>query len=443
MAKALRGFARLVRRLRETGGNVAVMTALSLPVVLGAFGMGSEAVSWMTTHRMLQNAADAAAIASATDGTSNYAAEGAAVAAQYGLQNGVNGVSLAFSNSAPCPAGVTGPCYSVTISKPEPLLLAQVTGYQGDTNYGGGPAKVISATAVAVQETYPRSYCILALGSSGVDPALQTNGAPKAALKGCNVMSNTGARCNGHNLGADVGDAHWTNNGCGVLKHSNIPVVADPYASRASAIPPDPCGGNYWNPLGRRKKRGTPPTPPNGVSGNVGWNSASPICGNLQLLGDVAVNQSATVYIYNGDLDMNGHSLNAAPGVSLTFVFAGDNAHSHTITGGGNLNFAAPTTGPWAGMALYQAPNLTSGVNISAAGNSPTWAITGMGYFPHASVTLSGAVNKSAFGKSCFGLVVDNMTINGTGSIIDHGECKEAGLDLPEAMVPSRGKLVM
>ena len=78
----------------------------------------------------------------------------------------------------------------------------------------------------------------------------------------------------------------------------------------------------------------------------------------------------------------------------------------------------------------------------SAREPSPTWKITGLVYLPKASVTFSGAVNKSSNGASCFGLVVDNLLINGTGSILAHGECAEAGLTLPYSQVPSRGELV-
>jgi len=46
-------------------------------------------------------------------------------------------------------------------------------------------------------------------------------------------------------------------------------------------------------------------------------------------------------------------------------------------------------------------------------------------------VTFSGAVNKSSNGASCFALVVDNITINGTGDILAKGGCAAAGLNLP------------
>jgi hypothetical protein len=82
-------------------------------------------------------------------------------------------------------------------------------------------------------------------------------------------------------------------------------------------------------------------------------------------------------------------------------------------------------------VAIYQDPALTTGVDITYAGNSPTWDITGLVYLPHASVTFKGAVNKSSNGASCFALVVDNITIDGTGDILATGGCAAAGLTLP------------
>jgi hypothetical protein len=91
------------------------------------------------------------------------------------------------------------------------------------------------------------------------------------------------------------------------------------------------------------------------------------------------------------------------------------------------------------GVAIYQDPTLTTGVDIAAAGNSPTWDITGLVYLPHSSVTFSGAVNKSSNGASRFALVVDNITINGTGDILAKGGCAAAGLNLPTATVGTVG----
>jgi hypothetical protein len=121
-------------------------------------------------------------------------------------------------------------------------------------------------------------------------------------------------------------------------------------------------------------------------------------------------------------------------GTGLTIVFTGTNNsnYQHIITGGGALDITAPTSGNWSGVAIYQDPNLTTNVDISAAGNSPAWNISGLVYLPHSSVTLSGAVSKSSQGSSCFALVVDNITINGTGSIFaNDNQCSSAGVTQP------------
>jgi hypothetical protein len=168
-------------------------------------------------------------------------------------------------------------------------------------------------------------------------------------------------------------------------------------------------------------------------------------CGDQQLTGNVTINApaGAVLVIENGQLDTNGFTLTTSSGSALTVVFSGDNSgsYTHAPTGTGTLDIAAPTNGSWSGVAIYQDPKLTSGVDVSAAGNSPAWDISGLVYLPHASVTLSGAVNKASNGQSCFVLVVDNVTINGTGNILSHGGCPPAGLAMPTA-VGGRATLV-
>jgi hypothetical protein len=171
------------------------------------------------------------------------------------------------------------------------------------------------------------------------------------------------------------------------------------------------------------------------------------ICGDLKLTGNVTVNapSGAVLVIYNGQLDTNGFQIQTSSGSGLTVVFSGSagGSYTHAPTGSGTLDITAPTSGPWSGVAIYQDPKLTSGVNISAAGTSPTWKIAGLVYLPHSSVTLNGAVNKSSNGQSpCFVLVVDNLVMMGTGNILPKGGCVAAGLQMPTGAVPGRGQLV-
>jgi hypothetical protein len=103
--------------------------------------------------------------------------------------------------------------------------------------------------------------------------------------------------------------------------------------------------------------------------------------------------------IRNGNLKLGGKTLT---GSALTIVFSGTNGTwSHVIEdqgplGKGTLNITAPTSGPWKGVALYQDPTLTQGVNFTVSGSQHNLTVSGLFYFPNAEVILSGAVNKDA-----------------------------------------------
>src|SRR6185312_4280721 len=114
-------------------------------------------------------------------------------------------------------------------------------------------------------------------------------------------------------------------------------------------------------------------------SGSYAPPAVNVVCGDQQLTGNTTMNNTVLV-IENGQLDTNGFTLN---GTGLTVVFTGTNGGGYQHT---------PTGGAWSGVAIYQDPNINTNVDVAAAGNSPTWDISGLVYLPHSSVTLSGAV---------------------------------------------------
>lgn len=423
---------RLCEFAKDERGNVFLAIALAMPLLIGAIGLGAEVSYWRVLHRGMQDAADSAAIAAATNNSSNYAVEAKSVTAQYGFNDGVGQVSVAVSKPATA-SGCAANCYVVTISQKVPLSLSQVVGYTGNTTVNNQKAVTIAATSIAtVVKSYP--YCILALAGSGAQ-GIRSNGAPFANLFGCNIMSNTSATCNGHNLNANVGDAHTTNNGCGVIENSNVPVVTDPYSYLASSIPPNNCSSYPQEPA-KKKDPALPAS--NKLSGTYSFPSSKIMCGDQQLIGNTTINNTVLV-IENGQLDTNGYTLQ---GSNLTVIFSGSNgSYQHIPSGGGTFDITPPTSGTWSGVAIYQDPALTTGVDISAAGNSPTWNISGLIYLPHSSVTFSGAVNKSSQGARCFTMVIDNITVNGTADIFaNDNQCNLAGLNQP--LGGNRGALV-
>src|SRR6266567_2898062 len=262
-----------LHRLRaDQRGTVSVIMGLLIVPLVGALGIGFEVSNWYMTGRFMQNAADAAALAAATNGGANYDVEAKAVAAQYGFVDGANNIAVAASNTAACPGG-GNTCYSVTIAGAAPLLVSQIVGYQGDTTLNGG-----------------------------------------------NIMSNTAAKCDGSNLGAGLGLAHGTSNGCGVKSVSGVDVVTDPYSGLASNIPPlssSGCAGNY--PQETRHGNAYSVATSNQLSGALNLSSGNNFkCGDQMLAADVVINTPpgtpAVLVIENGQLDLNGHALTTADG---------------------------------------------------------------------------------------------------------------------------------
>jgi len=459
-AAAVKIIRALVRLRNDQRGTIAVMMALLFPALIGILGLGMEVTNWYMRTRGMQNAADAAVIAAASNAMSNYNIEAAAVAANYGFVNGTNNVTVTATDSAACPADpdVTPPCYKVTITSIVSLALVEVVGYKGNAVIDGALMQQLSSAATATKTVIQQPICLLGLDLAG--QAVTSNGAPNADFSGCTVMSNSGSSCNGSDLKAFMGVAHATNSGCGVRQHSYAPPVDDPYAVLASNIPNDlatKCGNSYPQ-ESKVKGNWTGGAPPwsgtKTLSGTADVAGNTLICGDLRLTGDVTINapDGAVLYIQNGQLDLQGHTFRTASGSEVAIVFTGDNgSYKHIVTdksgsGSGLLDIQAPLSGPFSGVAIYQNPSLTTGVNLTYAGNDPEWKITGLVYMPHAHVTISGAINKSTNGAVCFVMVANDVTVNGTGAIYGQSPagagCQEAGLNMPKVTIPGRPKLV-
>jgi Flp pilus assembly protein TadG len=117
---------------KDDTAAAAVMFTLAAPILIGAMGLAAEVSYWRVHQRSLQNAADAAAIAAATNGGSTYVAEAQAVAAQYGFQNDAGNVTVTVTNPNTA-SGCTSKCYNVQISDKLPLLLTSIVGFRGNS----------------------------------------------------------------------------------------------------------------------------------------------------------------------------------------------------------------------------------------------------------------------------------------------------------------------
>jgi Flp pilus assembly protein TadG len=449
-----------VRLLRaDQRGTVIVMMGLLFPILIGGLGLGFEVSNWYLQTRAMQNAADSAALAAAANASANYAVEAKAVAAQYyGFVDGTNNVTVKPLNNVTCPDG-SNTCYSVTITSMVPLYLSQVVGYSGDTTVNGVKEKTLGSAAIA-QPKIQQALCLLALSKTGT--ALRTNGAPNSNFTGCSVMSDSASTCNGSNLNANYGLAHGSNSGCGNKEESNIPTVDDPYKAMAANIPTNTCGTKANN-FPQLTKNGSKWSGGTSWSGSKNLNGTLQMCGDVQLTGNVVINTpnnttGAVLVIENGQLDLNGFTLSTANGSAVTIVFSGVTTnptgnYQHIPTDnssgqGGVLDIQAPSgsSALFQGMAIYQDPNLTTGVDITYKGNNPDWKISGGVYLPNSNVQISGAVSQSTNGADCFAMITSTVWINGTSNIYqqspDGSDCKnKAGLNIPTATI-RRNQLV-
>jgi hypothetical protein len=401
-------------------GNVTPIMAIVLIPLVGAFAIATETSSWFLNQRSMQNAADSAALAAATNNTggktpANWDQEARGVATRYNYTSGVNNVTVTPTYPVTCPAPWTGNCYQVTISRDIPIRLARLIGYQGDVAMGGARGKTVSAIAIA-RPTGNGTYCLTALGAAA--DAISFKGAPSLDLTGCDIASAGGASCNGHS-GDTVGHSYVANAGdnkdCGPNEIVTS-APADIYAGLASNIT-NPCGTRVANTVGA-----------------ASWTSNKSYCGDVTLTGNITVTSDVVLTIGQGQLDIGNFNITTTGSGHLTILFTGaaGDGFSHIFTGNGTFDFAAPTSGPWSGVAIYQNPVLTTGVDISNVGNSPTYNVTGLLYLPHSDVSIKGAINHKTGGDNCMSLAANTIDIRGTGSIFaaPTSECDRAGLVL-------------
>jgi Flp pilus assembly protein TadG len=165
---------RLVRRLRRERGQVLVIAALLLPVLLAMVGMAVDVGTYASDRRALQNAADAMALAGGQELPDSAAATSAALslADDHGVNTGDVTVTIT--------GGSTTPAIRVTIARNHDFSFMQIVGI--DSRSVGATAKANlysmgagagivpwSITQNTVDGSVPGADVILKYDSSGTD----------------------------------------------------------------------------------------------------------------------------------------------------------------------------------------------------------------------------------------------------------------------------------
>lgn len=381
-------------------GSIAPIAALLLIPVMTAVG---AAVDYSRANKFrsgMQVALDAALLAGARDGTSNWAQAALDVfnanlpaQAKFG-----SATATSFTQEA---AAV----YKATVSGSVPTSVLGILNISSI-------AVVARATATASEAD---NSCLLTLdhGQPTSHVSLALNGAPIVNLAGCSIRSNTSLDCNGHDGNLTKGIAAGVTGDCGRPQSNALP-VPDVYAGLAGNISAPQCGsyrpGVTW----------VPGSPPGGTGVRTvtnGGRTEYHICGDLTLeSGSFAPGADALIVIENGSLNIAG---NASASIARTAVIlTGDNSYPSSInfpTGNGNaasLALSPPldASNPWQGVALFQDPSLTKSVD-NKWGPGANFSADGLVYLGNSNVVTDG--NTASSNAKCSKFVMNSFVTNG------------------------------
>jgi Flp pilus assembly protein TadG len=380
------------------GGNVAILFALAMPVVIGAGALSVETNAEYSRQTKLQVAADAAAYTAALDNRASatldtITANATATATSNGWSSTTGTIQV---NTPP----TSGPNQNPTAA--EVVLSQTVPRYF--TAYFNSQPMVIHARSVAIYTT-AASACILALNKTA-SSAVNVQGNTTVNLVGCDVMSNSVA-----NDAVNVWGSATLNTDCvvsagGVSNHGGLSLTGCPSVVTQAPRARDPFQGL--------------PVPAQGPNRSVPQNGNVTLDpGNysgMSLKGNVTLNPGV-YYITSGTFDVNANANVQGTGVTI-FMAAGSTV---SMNGNSHVNLSAPTSGTYSGILFFGDPAAVSG-SVSFNGDNSSH-LTGDLYFPHQSVSYSG--NYSGL-NGCTQIVAD--TVQWTGSSTINVDCAAAGM---------------
>ncbi len=381
------------RRAAACSGNVAIVFGITLPIILGACGLGVDVGYWYYEARSLQSAADAAAY----DGTVELKAGGSlsqitSSATAGATANGWSSANGTISVYSPPISGNYQNANSVEV-----VLTANLPRFFSAL-YAQGPVPA-SATAVATQAG--GVACILALDPTARQ-AVTVSGSANLDAPGCNVVSDSDAS-NAIDMSGSaqltaacivsVGSAQTT---AGLTLDvctsptNYAPAVPDPYAS----VPQPSPSGNCLTVAG------------GATSLSPGW-----YCHGLSTSWGPISFQPGLYMVTGGGLNLDAGT--NATGTGVTFFVAGD--QTAAISGDSVVNFSAPDSGTYAGILFFGDRGARNGNNNFSGASSST--LTGAIYFAANEVTFSGGASNT----NCTQIVADTITISGTADF--NGNC--------------------
>jgi Flp pilus assembly protein TadG len=343
-------------------GNVAILFALCLPVIVGGAGFGVETTYWYYKRLALQAAADAAAYSAALEKRSGgNTTEVRAVVDHEITDNGFN------------PAVITVQVNPATVSgggSVQVILTDSAKRFFTGMFISQDP--VFTARATATYNS-AASACILAL-SPTANKAADFSGSSSVTLDGCSVMSNSNksdaVNIWGSSLltttcviavGGVANSGGLTMSQC-TTPVTNAPSVADPFSDVPAPTPSGAC-----------------------LNQNANNETISPgrYCSGLSLKNNVTMNPGVYYIESSSGFDVNANANVIGTGVT---IYLSGSAHV-SINGNATVNLQAPTSGTYSGV-LFFGDRASTGLN--KFNGTAASKLTGAIYFANQDIQYNG-----------------------------------------------------
>ena len=382
-------------------GNIAIATAIMMPLLIGGAGFGVETAFWFYQDSQLQQASDKAVYTAAIEkrgGSNTKTILSAAIttATEHGYSPGTLIVNYPPTTGA----------YLGNVNAIEVQLTTELPRYF--TSIFTKSPVIDKARAVAIMQN-SADACVLAL-SKTASRAAQVSGSGNLKLTGCTIMSNSTAIDSVYaggsaQMSADciiaVGKVNLkigsTTTTC-AKPITNVPPASDPYAN----IPVPTSTTNRPNTTAGTLQPGNYI---NGMSLS-GTKTLSP--------GVYIVSRGSFSINANANISGTGVTIYLAPGVSVS------------MNGNATVNLSAPKSGTYSGMLFFGDRANTTGVTFNGTAASK---LTGALYFANQDIKYLG--NFSGNG-GCTRVV--GKTIEWSGNTSISQDCTAYGMKTIPAM---------
>lgn len=430
-----------MRIFRDEKGQVLVMTTFCMACLLGALGIAVDVGVLFNARRQMQTAADAAALAGATEVFYNGTASANINSKVYAAAK-ANGVDQAVAANKVLvtvgptlsPGSVSCPtCVKVQLSKPNPTFFMQAMSSFFFANSSFSNINV-SAMGVAGAPGYSHT-CMYVMDPTG-DDTLDIHGAGKINASGCDVYVNSssqkalcvtgsagksvltpggqivvhGQQDSGGNCKGDPGPPTTLNSG----------VQSSPYAKTLPTDPTTNC--NAGNTFDLKASGGilTGTIAGPGYGNYVCYTDSAKTKGSITPVTLSNATLKAGNYIFETGVTItgattigegNGSSSNPATNTNggATVIVTGGTYDSGTATTFSDYAPADPNN-IYNGLAIYQVASDSNAMNLQFGSGSSIF--DGAVYAPSAQVTLhdqGGAVNAT---QLIVGSIYLNSTVN-------------------------------